>query len=108
MLDVIRLYQIRDIAPGVQMVSGVLAQPGRVLVEIPGPAEQRRRAKRVAAAAQSSRAQFLAYCDRHYNARCETTHKVAQEAPCVRPSRWLLWQGHVSMYAQMCIYLFLC
>ena len=52
-LDVIRLYQIRGIAPGFQMVSGVPAQPGRVLVEIPGPAKQRRRAKRVAAAAPS-------------------------------------------------------
>ena len=27
----------------------------------------------------------------------------AQEAPCVRPSRWLLRQGHVRMYVQMCI-----
>ena len=41
-----------------------------------------------------------------YNARCETTQK-AQEDPCVRPSRWLLCQGHVSMYAQMCIYVYL-
>ena len=52
-LDVIRLYQIGGIAPGFQMVSGVPAQPRGVLVEIPGPAEQRRHAKRVAAAAQS-------------------------------------------------------
>ena len=27
----------------------------------------------------------------------------AQEAPCVRPSCWLLRQGHVSMYVQMCM-----
>ena len=46
-------YQRKDIAPGIQMVSGVLAQPRRVFVETPGPAEQRGRAKRVAAAAQS-------------------------------------------------------
>ena len=44
-------YQMKDIAPVVQMVSGVLVQPRRVFVETPGPAEQRRRAKRVAAAA---------------------------------------------------------
>ena len=46
-------YQMKDIAPGIQMVSGVQVQPRRVFVETPGPAEQRRHAKRVAAAAQS-------------------------------------------------------
>ena len=44
-------YQMKDIVPVVQMESGVLVQPRRVYVETPGPAEQRRRAKRVAAAA---------------------------------------------------------
>ena len=44
-------YQMKDIVPVVQMESGVLVQPRRVVVETPGPAEQRRRAKRVAAAA---------------------------------------------------------
>ena len=43
--------QMKDIVPVVQMESGVLVQPRRVVVETPGPAEQRRRAKRVAAAA---------------------------------------------------------
>ena len=44
-------YQMKDIVPVVQMESGVLVQPRRLVVETPGPAEQRRRAKRVAAAA---------------------------------------------------------
>ena len=46
-------YQMKGIAPVVQMVSGVPVQPRRVFVETPGPAEQRRRAKRKAAAALS-------------------------------------------------------
>ena len=55
-LDAVVHYQMKDIAPGFQIVNGVPAQPRRVLVETPRPAEQRKRAKRakqVAAAAQS-------------------------------------------------------
>ena len=52
-LDAVVHYQMKDIAPELQMVSGVLVQPRRVFVETPGPAEQRGHAKRVAAAAQS-------------------------------------------------------
>ena len=46
-------YRMKDISPGLQIGSCVLVQPRRVFVETPGPAEQRRHAKRVAAAAQS-------------------------------------------------------
>ena len=48
-------YQMKDmgIAPVVQMVSGAPVQPRRVFAETPTPAEQRRRAKRKAAAALS-------------------------------------------------------
>jgi hypothetical protein len=46
-------YQMKDIAPVAHMASDVVVQPRRVFVETPGPAEQRRRAKRVAAAAPS-------------------------------------------------------
>ena len=55
-LDAVVHYQMKDTAPGFQIVNGVPAQPRRVLVEIPRPAEQRKRAKRakhVDAAAQS-------------------------------------------------------
>ena len=48
-------YQMKgmDIVPVVQMVSGTPVQPRRVFAETPTPAEQRRRAKRQAAAALS-------------------------------------------------------
>ena len=41
-------YQMKDIAPVGPMLSGAEAQPRRVFVETPRPAEQRRRAERVA------------------------------------------------------------